>query len=292
MKKIKFKNTRSYYFKILVDYFLQKLLLYRAKKHYKDGFEQIAIYSFDLIGNAINISGTYEKSYLTAFHQFLDTYFPEVFNKNFIDVGANVGTHTLFMSNIFSKVYSFEPNIRTFKLLNLNCSDKKNIEIYNYAVGKYSGVQKLFINKINQGASSLINTNRHDIIENINIKNLDSFLLKNIGVLKIDAEGAELDVLIGAKNLIEKEIPIILIEINNGIIKDSTVLNFLKEIGYTRIMVFDGLSINGLNIISYLKNAIKNIINPCYEIRLMCDKDNGSHHNLVIALHDNHPTIQ
>ena len=49
-----------------------------------------------------------------------------------IDVGANIGNHSIFFSKFFKKVYSFEPQESVFKLLenNVNMNNLENIKIF------------------------------------------------------------------------------------------------------------------------------------------------------------------
>ena len=80
----------------------------------------MAIFSFDHIGHKINLDGVYERNELDFLFEWLATHSPDVFNGTAIDIGANIGNHSLYLSNYFEKVVSFEPHPRTFKLLEIN----------------------------------------------------------------------------------------------------------------------------------------------------------------------------
>ena len=51
--------------------------------------------------------------------------FLSYFNGTVLDIGANIGNHSLFFSNYFYKVLSFEPHPKIFKVLAINTEDKK-----------------------------------------------------------------------------------------------------------------------------------------------------------------------
>ena len=67
-------------------------------------------------------------------------------NDNFVDIGANIGTVTLEASKKIGdngKIFSFEPNFKTYKFLegNIKYNNCKNIKSYNFALGEKSSEQ-------------------------------------------------------------------------------------------------------------------------------------------------------
>ena len=52
-------------------------------------------------------------------------------NYNCVDVGANIGNHSILFSNFFKKVTSFEPQKEVFEVLKLNTRKIQNISIIN-----------------------------------------------------------------------------------------------------------------------------------------------------------------
>jgi FkbM family methyltransferase len=137
-----------------------------------------------------------------------------------VDVGANVGTYSnqmkLLSSNI--EIYAFEPHPKTFvqlqssaKLygytaLNLACGDiSGNLKLYDYA-GSQDGSQHAslyedVIEKIHKSSSTS---------SDVQVITLDNFIkekeINRIHLLKIDTEGNEMKVLLGAKESITKKI--------------------------------------------------------------------------------------
>jgi FkbM family methyltransferase len=121
-------------------------------------------------------------------------------NDLIIDCGANVGN--LYLSiNRFIKTFNyiaFEPDPKVFKCLELNLDKFNNVELYRVGLSSENKNKKFYVND-ETGDSSLEEFNTEVSIE-INTKNLDSFKYEKVKLLKIDAEGHELEVLLGAKN--------------------------------------------------------------------------------------------
>lgn len=150
-------------------------------------------------------------------------------NTLFIDVGANYGTHSLYIANKIKKnnetgkVYSFEIQSKIYNLLLKNIRDNNLdsiiIPIFN-GLGNTHAIIDLIIPKDydlheNPGGISLLNNNYNTTDEKIStsIITLDSLNLDMISVMKIDVEGYEIQVLEGAINTIKKNKPYIILEI-------------------------------------------------------------------------------
>tara|TARA_Y100000389_G_C17249604_1_gene407410 strand:- start:34 stop:738 length:705 start_codon:yes stop_codon:yes gene_type:complete len=174
--------------------------------------------------------------------------------KKVIDIGAHKGE---FLQNIISikkrmKVYAFEPQSKIFKNLHNNFKTKKNIFLYNLAISNTNKKKRLNINiktststfsNYNEGSywkrikdlliaglnkSSIVNS---EVVQSIM---LDKFCkknnIKNIDLLKIDTEGHEFEVLLGAKNLLKKDIRYILIEFHFSKIYKNYNKNKIEKI--------------------------------------------------------------
>ena len=80
--------------------------------------------------------------------------------------------------------------------------------------------------KKNMGGIGIVKNNG---CEKINVKNLDSYKFKDIGLIKIDVEGYELNVFKGGIKTLKKWKPIILFEEHNI---NSKVFKFLRSLNY------------------------------------------------------------
>ena len=172
-------------------------------------------------------------------------------SKTAIDVGVYRGVYTYKLSSLFNKVICFEPNPLIYTYLKKNLTKiLKNIEIHNYALSDKTGSAIL---KIPNRRNSIFSKNYeelyrlgaatiHDknIVENydsfrVETKKLDELVqLNDIGFIKIDVEGHETEVINGSIELIKKNKPTLLVEIEEKHTKKpiEKTINFIKELGY------------------------------------------------------------
>ena len=108
---------------ILKDFFLTNL-----QKEIKKSNSQIIILN-DWIGLKILTDKYYEKDEIEVLKKHFND---NIKNNTFVDVGANIGNHSLYFQKYFRRIISFEPQKKIFKILKLNTEDFKNIKIFNY----------------------------------------------------------------------------------------------------------------------------------------------------------------
>lgn len=145
------------------------------------------------------------------------------------DIGANIGTFSLpFGKKVGNEgtIYSFEPFLPTFKKLQHNLSlnevSIKNVKIFNLGIGKEAGTFKFELRDANNYGMNRVSKNGEF---EVNITTLDKFIsdiqLQKIDWIKIDVEGFEYEVILGAKNLIKQFRPNFFIEINDENLRDQ-----------------------------------------------------------------------
>jgi FkbM family methyltransferase len=136
-------------------------------------------------------------------------------NKISIDIGANLGLFTFYLQKYSKYVYAFEPN--PYPLRNLKNLVNKNTEVIPIAIGNKDGYLDFFIPKNKKGWSSNgaslkekeINLGiKHNVVS----RKLDSLEINNVGLIKIDVEGFEKQVLEGASKTINDFKPNLIIE--------------------------------------------------------------------------------
>ena len=269
MKKI--SSLRKYELSF-IDWFRKalahKLLLIISKENYKlRGNFQMAVFANDYIANHIVIDGFYEKLLLDNTLSFLDSLKENTKNWVFLDIGANIGNHSIFFADNVKEVHAFEPNPKVFRILEINSEYKKNINCYNYGLGEKKGTYQLNINQENIGSSfiSIDSDNKDNSQESIsiNIDKLDNILEKfsRADLVKIDVEGFEENVIKGGKNFIDKFQPIILFEqlLESDKEEDlNKVSNFFLKERY-ELYTFD-FPIRKKNFLNRKLNNIKEII--------------------------------
>lgn len=152
-------------------------------------------------------------------------------NDLIIDCGANVGNLYLSINRFIDtfNYIAFEPDPKVFKCLELNLNKFNNVELCCVGLSNENKSKEFYIND-ETGDSSLEKFNTETSID-ISIKELDSFKYEKVKLLKIDAEGHELEVLLGAKNTLPN-IEFIAVDMGAEKGKDnentvSSVINFL-----------------------------------------------------------------
>jgi len=123
---------------------------------------------------------------------------------NIIDIGANIGNHSLFFAKYINcnKIFSFEPfpsNIELFKNNLSNYKDK--CILFENALGDKDSKMALYNTEQNNfGGFSLHKQEKSfEVLKEIDVVKLDNFNFTNITLIKIDVENHENEVLIGAK---------------------------------------------------------------------------------------------
>jgi FkbM family methyltransferase len=151
----------------------------------------------------------------------------------FVDVGANVGYYTLMASKLvgpLGRVHAIEPVPSTACLLKVNVrlNGCGNVIVHEVAAWSSKGEVTLSIPKSFYGCASIVREGE----ERLSVKavTLDEMLhgVNSVDLIKIDVEGAEHEVLLGAKNLVSK-VKCMVIELSRNA---KEVLGLLKQYGF------------------------------------------------------------
>lgn len=141
-----------------------------------------------------------------------------------IDVGANVGLWSKHLVEQFNRVIAFEPLEQVYTCLELNVKDLP-VEINRYALGSVNDKIKMVYDAKNTGSSYVSEIGQG----NLDIKRLDDLNLPKFGLLKIDCEGHELEVIKGGEQTILKYKPIIVVEQHPE--SEYCAATYLKNLG-------------------------------------------------------------
>ena len=177
--------------------------------------------------------------------------------RRFIDIGANIGMYSYCLSSQYEHVESFEPDTKITNML--KATQLKNVRIHHTALSKKTGTKTLYIpienGELNISRASL---EKHPVAcetREINTKTLDSFNFVDVDLIKIDVEGHELDVILGARKTIKKYKPILIIEIEQRHIKHDIrdVFEYICDLGYSAHFL-NAKKLNSINQFSYTEN--------------------------------------
>ncbi len=193
--------------------FKKALILLSGNRFLQRRLEKRMKYLQDLmgIGSGDAVSSSGERAMFDLLRRRFDSPY------YIFDVGANRGQFLqLVLGNMQDRdfsVHCFEPGRETFKMLVNSSSGDQRIRLNNIGLGKEKGEAMLYFDNEGSGLASLtkrklehfgIDFNKS---EKVKIGTIDSYCSENgirrIHLLKIDVEGHELDVLAGAKKMLE-----------------------------------------------------------------------------------------
>lgn len=246
----------------------------------------MSLYNFSFFDKQIFLKlypkGEYISDYIRENSGFYEIDHLEVLNflpirKNgvIIDVGANIGNHSLYYALILNMpVYAFEPIKENFDILKMNVflnRLEKRVKVFNHGIdikkGKKSYLQNVSGNS-GTWSSTYNSTSKHSVTDTLD----NIFIDIPISYIKIDVEGDELNVVIGGLRTIEKFKPVVSIEYHYGA-QYKKIKNILSPLGYLPIyvcgrsnnMIFihrDSLDISQLTALQSMLNSLKGRLTP------------------------------
>lgn len=194
-------------------------------------FKKAGLYeasSITLFGNKFLKAGE-KTNFGSWFHAFImffqsviaDQYHAKEFLKKdsiVIDAGANIGTFSIYAANIATQgqIYAFEPTPKTFGILSENISVYANAKAFNLGLGAKSGEGELVIAE-SSGSNTMADSGMLDSASvntvGVRITTVDDFVreegLQRVDFIKMDTEGYEGKILMGAKETIKRFSPVL-----------------------------------------------------------------------------------
>jgi len=160
----------------------------------------------------------------------------------FLDVGANWGAYSFYAIRAGRTVHAFEPQPRLAGVLARGLGGK-GLQIHNTAVSDGAGSSELRVPRNDIGYSTIELANRlegtADLRRGIETSlvatvRLDDLALGPVSLLKIDVEGHEGAVLAGARALLERDVPSLIVEVEDRHKQGArgAVCEFLAGFGY------------------------------------------------------------
>jgi FkbM family methyltransferase len=198
---------------------------------------EMTVLTPDHVGDKIASQGLYEKENLALLLALLHRIDKPVV----LDIGANIGNHSLAFATEAARVHAFEPMPTAHRLLteNVACNALDGIVItHQCALSDIEGSATFYVSLDgNLGASSF--DKRHDQTDAITLpKRTGDAVLRELGVnrvdfVKIDVEAHEAFVLRGLRETLARDLPIITMEWNDPLtvsrLRGSPELAFLSE---------------------------------------------------------------
>ena len=218
------------------------------------------------IGKSLSEYGEWSENEVVLLKQLINT------NENIIEVGSNIGTHTVPLAKQVLNsglVYAIEPQHQNHKLLleNIKNNELKNIKVLKIAISSKEG--EAYMNTFdenvtgNYGDSRIFSSNFKNA-ESVPVKTLDQLFYdnikerKSIKLIKCDAQGQELNIVLGSKKLIDQYKPYLYLE-NDDIHTSKALIEIIKNMGYILFWHLPPLY-NPDNFLKNTKNIFPNII--------------------------------
>jgi FkbM family methyltransferase len=225
---------------------LVKRLLPRLRRY---GSRPVFCVPGDHIGDSIFIDGLYEGALLhSAFYTLLGRRAAQFAQSTCLDVGANIGNHSIFFADRFAQVVAVEPNpifclaFRATVALN----KMTNILLFECGLGAEAGrLAYRQASNTNLGASHFLaaaadGTPAESCLEleiKIGDDVVESLDVPHISLIKIDVEGLELAVLRGLQRTLIGQDPVVMFEAHPEVDRPGAeaTLDFLRKLGYIHL---------------------------------------------------------
>ena len=221
-------------------------------------------YHDDTIGRAVDLYGEWAEAECALLRDYIGE------GNVVLDVGANIGTHMLFFANVVGptgRVYAFEPQHEIFQIMagNAALNGLRNVRAIRAAVGDRHGelryAQPDYAVADNFAAFSFTSPRTTEgVHETAPVMTVDEMELERVDLIKIDVEGMELPVLVGAEQTLARCTPVIYAE-NTDAGRSVTVATWLLDRGY-RIFWHIAKAYNADNFASEEENIFGSAVEP------------------------------
>jgi FkbM family methyltransferase len=224
-----------------------------SRRRLAAGAARIACFPGDDIGDKVIAHGWYEDLLLAVlFEEFLRPQ-REAFARGVaVDVGANIGNHSLWYSRLFAKVLSFEPNPICTRLFEASVlmNAVANVQLLPFGLSDIDETLEFFSNQTSNLGRSGVSPHlaeRASASFPVSLRRGDSVLTPAllgslpVRLIKLDIEGHELRALRGLRDTIQTFGPLILFESNGsaGAGGSDAIVDQLSAWGYAHYYVVE-----------------------------------------------------
>lgn len=193
----------------------------------------------EIIDSSLYFASTFEQDVENLFQKYVHE------NNTVIDVGANIGYHTLHSAEYVGrggKVVAIEPNQwavnRLRRNLELNPQIRERVQIIKVALSDRDELAQ----QMSFQASYKLSGKNTAISEIVDVQSLDSICdkqqLNGINLIKIDVDGFEIKVLNGCLALLARDHPTLIVEFTPSVFRQlgdgiQPIDQILQSLGYS-----------------------------------------------------------
>jgi FkbM family methyltransferase len=184
---------------------------------------EVPLFEATLVGNPENyidwytlLHGCYEREDVLVMRNLLS----QISDAIVLDIGANVGQHSLALAALAARVHAFEPYPPRLDSLRANTARNPQlpISIHPIALGDRDGAAP-FLHTVD-GHWAGVQYDPEGSLR-FSMRHADTYLneqrIEQVHLIKLDVDGNELEILRGLRNTLDRDRPIILVEANEGI---------------------------------------------------------------------------
>lgn len=188
------------------------------------------------MGRSLHLYGEYNEAEVALYRQLLQP------GQLVVDAGANIGAHSVVFARGVQpggRVVAYEPQRAVYQILcaNLAINRLRNVDARRAGVGAAAATMTVqaadYDRSGNFGAVQLESADdaAQGAGDSVPVEPIDALALARCDLIKIDVEGMERDVLLGAVRTIERHQPVIYLE-NNIQEKSPALIQSLFDLGY------------------------------------------------------------
>lgn len=256
---------------ILSQKIREKMISESDGKKFERKFKRKAFTGGEFVGNTKDIHafrffvhGYYEWRNIVLVKHFLN-FKPG----DLIEIGANVGTETVSLSNLNKSynVHAFEPLETNYNYLEKIKKENNyaNLHLYKFLVSDKEGTANFKIPDENNSGSGYIARKKEVDTKNLQVITLDKKLahISSCSAIIIDVEGYEINVIRGSRNIIKKHKPFLIMEVNPLFVEKRANLSVaslyqeLLDLGYESFYI-DKMKLTKIEIQNFKVRSNKN----------------------------------
>ncbi len=168
----------------------------------------------EYVDRHIYVEGIFERRFLDGLYAYFTRYPGDVM----LDVGCNIGNHSLFLASRFRTVHAFDPNpiVIARAKANLERNDIGNVRVHNVGLGERASRLHLKVNRGGNLGASFLTDHPDADTQAVPIAIGDDFVRESVrgkvDLLKVDVEGHERAAFVGLRETVSRHRPIVAFE--------------------------------------------------------------------------------